>query len=537
MPHSVSPARLHAMLTDGDEIALLDVREEGAFCRTHILRAVSLPLSRLELGIAALVPRRRCRIVLCDGGDDELAPRAARRLATLGYDNVAVLEGGTTGWKAAGYALFAGVNVPSKAFGEFVEKHYGTPHIAPAALARRLDAGEDIVILDSRPMDEYARMNIPGGVCVPGAELVYRVHDIAPDPATTVVVNCAGRTRSIIGAQSLINAGVPNPVLALENGTMGWRLAGLGLERGQSRRAPPVSPAGLARARAAARRVARRFGVRFIDRKALARLRAERDRRSLFVFDVRDPDEYAAGHLAGARSAPGGQLVQATDRYVGALGARIVLVDSDGVRAVMTASWLVQMGWDETFVLDPPFGDGDEIEHGPEPARILGLDACRAETVSPAELAARIEAGETHVVDLATSLAYREGHIPGAWFAVRSRFEAGLAKLPPGGEIALTSPDGALARLAVDEARAASGRRVRALEGGTRAWIAAGLPLERGLTRLANEADDVWYRPYDREDGVEEAMRAYLDWETALIDQVARDGTLAFRLAPPESAE
>jgi len=534
MPRTVSAPALHAMLTDGGEIALLDVREEGVFCRSHILRAVPAPLSRLELRIKSLVPRPGCRIVLCDGGDEGLAPRAARRLAALGYGDVAVLARGVAGWADAGFELFAGVNVPSKAFGEFVEHRYGTPHIDARTLARRIEAGEDIVILDSRPMDEFARMSIPGGTCVPGAELVYRVHDLAPSPETTVVVNCAGRTRSIIGAQSLINAGIPNPVVALENGTMGWHLAGLALDHGQTRAAPDVTPEGRARARAAAERVARRFGVRRIDGAGLARFRAESGARSLYLFDVRDPREYLAGHLAGARSAPGGQLVQATDRYVGTLGARLVLIDPDGARAIMTASWLLQMGWRDVFVLDPVPADA-VIETGPEIPPIAGLDACRAETVAVADLASRLAAGAALVVDLATSLDYRDGHIPGAWFAVRSRFESGLAKLPPEGEIVLTSPDGVLARLAVADARAASGRPVRALAGGTAAWTGAGLALERGFTRLADETDDVWYRPYDKDEDVEAAMQAYLDWEVALVDQVARDGTVRFTYVPLES--
>ncbi|WP_459655385.1 rhodanese-like domain-containing protein, partial [Achromobacter xylosoxidans] len=63
-----------------------------------------------------------------------------------------------------------------------------------------------------------------------------RAHGLAPDPKTTIVVNCAGRTRSIIGAQTLINLGVPNPVYALENGTQGWYLADFELDHGASRR-------------------------------------------------------------------------------------------------------------------------------------------------------------------------------------------------------------------------------------------------------------------------------------------------------------
>ena len=94
---------------------------------------------------------------------------------------------------------------------------------------------ENFVIVDGRPFAEYRKMSIPGGICCPNGELALRIQDIAPDPRTKIVVNCAGRTRSIIGAQTLLDLGVPNPVYALENGTQGWFLAGLELEHGAQR--------------------------------------------------------------------------------------------------------------------------------------------------------------------------------------------------------------------------------------------------------------------------------------------------------------
>ena len=259
-------------------------------------------------------------------------------------------------WAAAGFELFSGVNVPSKAFGEFIEHENGTPSISAQELHDLMQSGTDMVVLDSRPFDEYSRVSIPTGVNVPGAELVLRVHDLAPKPDTLVVVNCAGRTRSIIGAQSLINAGVPNKVVALRNGTMGWNLAGFTPDSGKSQRAPDVSHGALAWAKSAAEAVAGKLGIRSIDEAALARLRAD-ETRTLYLFDVRDPAEYAAGHVPGRSHAPGGQLVQATDQYAGTLKSRIVCVDDKQARAVMTASWLSQMGWREVFVL---VASGDE---------------------------------------------------------------------------------------------------------------------------------------------------------------------------------
>src|ERR1700720_1067771 len=353
----VSPAEVRAMLQDGGEMALLDVREEGVFSdRGHPFFANSLPLSRLELMIRDLVPRPLTRIVVYDGGpgepDEGLADRATTKLALMGYRNLAAMAGGARGWAAAGYELFTGVNVPSKAFGELVEHRCETPHIAAAELKRRLDAGEEVLIVDSRPIGEFRNMSIPGAFDCPGAELVYRVPDRLRSPDSLVVVNCAGRTRSIIGAQSLRNAGLPNPVMALENGTMGWELAGLELARGREDALPPPSPNGLRRAQALSNKVAERFAIRRIDDATLGRFTAEAERRTLYLFDVRSPEEYIAGHLAGARSAPGGQLVQATDVYMATRNARIVLIDDDGVRAVMTGSWLVQMGCPEVYVLE-----------------------------------------------------------------------------------------------------------------------------------------------------------------------------------------
>ena len=270
MLRPVSPTAVKAMLGDGGELALIDVREELIFSQNHLLWARSVPLSRLELRFAQLVPRRATRIVLIDGNDG-LSARAADMLSKAGYSEVSYLDGGVAAWAAAGFELFSGVHVPSKAFGEFIEHASHTPSVSANELNALMHAKTDMVVLDSRPYDEYSRISIPTGINVPGAELVLRVHDIAPSPDTLIVVNCAGRTRSIIGAQSLINAGVPNKVVALRNGTMGWHLAGLTCDHGKDARAPDVSSATLAWAKSKTAAVARRFGIERIDR---ARTRA-----------------------------------------------------------------------------------------------------------------------------------------------------------------------------------------------------------------------------------------------------------------------
>src|SRR3954447_8644982 len=231
----LDPHAVKAMLSDGRELALVDLRQELIFSRNHLLWARSIPLSRLELRFAQLVPRLNTRIVLCDDNDG-LVERAAKILGAAGYSDLCALQGGAAAWAQAGFELFSGVNVPSKAFGEHIEHACKTPSVSAEELDKLMRDGTDMVIVDSRPFDEFQRVSIPTATNVPGAELVLRIRDIAPSPDTLVVVNCAGHTRSIIGAQSLINAGLPNKVVALHNGTMGWSLAGLSPDSGKSQR-------------------------------------------------------------------------------------------------------------------------------------------------------------------------------------------------------------------------------------------------------------------------------------------------------------
>jgi rhodanese-related sulfurtransferase len=519
----MTPAALRAALLENRELALLDVREQGVHYRGHPFYAASLPLSRLELRIGDLVPRKGAPVVLLDGGNEGLAERARHKLKQLGYRDIDALQGGCAAWQASGGELFSGVNVPSKAFGEFVEHHYGTPRIPPAELRRLLESGRKVVVLDSRPWEEYHRMSIPGGIDVPGAELVYRTPDLAPDPETLVVVNCAGRTRSIIGCQSLRNAGWRD-VVALKDGTMGWELAGFECEHGSERVAPAPTPAGRERARQAAAQVAARFKVKFAHARDVRAWLAD-ESRTTYLLDVRSVQEFEEGHLAGSRHAPGGQLVQATDEFVGVRNARIVLVDPERVRSVMTASWLNQMGWDEVYALEPD-GDGWPLERGPRAPEVPGLE--RWATIAPQELA-RMAAT---VLDLSTSLKFRGRHVPGAWWAVRARLDQARAKLPEAKEIVLTSEDGTLAHLAAPEAAGLWPRaRVQVLEGGNRAWFAEDLPVEAGLVNATTSNDDVWYKPYDHEHAsdYEKHARAYLDWEVALVEQIKRDPAIRFR--------
>jgi rhodanese-related sulfurtransferase len=528
---TVTPKQVKEMLHDKEELALLDVREQGDFAKEHQLLACCIPFSHMEVKLDDFVPRRATRIVVVDKGlpdDLRLAEKTAERLAGFGYPHVSIMEGGLNAWRTSGFELFSGVNVLSKAFGEFIEVTYHTPRITAQELKTKLDSDKKPVILDSRPQDEYHRMNIPGGVDSPGAELVYRVHDLAPNPETLVVVNCAGRTRSIIGAQSLINAGIPNPVAALKDGTMGWQLAGFQLEHGQKRYAPSPSRSGLGRAKTCAARVAKRFGVKRVEPATLEAWKRETDIQTLYLLDIRLKKEFEAGHLKGARNAPGGQLVQATDEYVSVRNARLVLVDDTEVRAIMTASWLIQMGWTDVYVLAGGLSDAPLVQ-GPHIPKILGCE--KGDSLSPLELKEMLDADRSVLVlDLATSIQHQRRHIPGAWWGSRSGLEHGLLGLLPVDCLVLTSPDSTLAHLAVKDIKyLLPALTIRVLEGGTRAWVEAGLPTAQGPEHLICDANDVWYKPYEHKEATQEAMKGYLEWEVALVDQIKRDGDAGFR--------
>ncbi len=513
----VAAATLKAWLRDGAELAILDGREEGEFAASHLFWAAPCPLSRAEILAPALLPRRSVRVVCTDAGEGH-AGRLADVLRGLGYTQVHVLEGGTPAWAAAGYELFSGVNVPSKAFGEWVEHHYGTPSLDAAELHAMQARGEDLLVVDSRPMTEFRAMSIPGAIDVPGAELAYRVPSLLARPETVVVVNCAGRTRSILGAESLRRIGLANRVLALRNGTMGWELAGFHCDRGRTDRYPEGTPPDAAATLARARAFAEAHGVKPLDRVGLAALMAEADR-TTYLLDVRDPAEYAAGHLPGARSAPGGQLVQATDGWVAVRHARIVLSDDTGTRAHMTAGWLRQLGGWEVFVLQ----DGLQ---GPLETSTPGVP----EGITPEELEGWREAGrKVAVVELTPSTAFRAGHIPGAIWGIRTRLAALAEKLAGAEKVVIAAPDPALAALAVPELEALTHAPVAVLAGGTAAWAASGRKLEANRADPPDEACvDAWLRPYDRNHGVEAAMREYLAWEVALVEQIARDGDAPF---------
>jgi rhodanese-related sulfurtransferase len=527
---TVTPTDVKLRLTpalggSGPEIAFLDVREAGQYGEGHPFFAVNVPYSRLELEIVSLVPRKATPMVLLDDGDG-VAEKAARRLAALGYGDVSILEGGAPGWAKAGFTLFKGVNLPSKAFGEIVEHVQHTPSLSAEELKAKVDKGEKLIILDGRSPQEYRRMTIPGARSIPNAELAHRLPALVADDTTTIVVNCAGRTRSIIGAQSLRNAGVKNPVIALRNGTQGWMLAGLTLENGSDPKdLPALDIVGLAQSQARAQALIARYKLPVIDRAELGRWQGDAAR-TTYLLDVRSRKEYLDGHLPNAVSAPGGQLVQATDQWVGTRGARLVLCDDTQLRAATTAIWLRGMGHDAR-ILGEDVARASDRRPFASTASALGAAPTPLPPIAPVDAAYLVTQGVVFV-DVNPGMSYRAAHIEGARWGHRSR--PARLRLLPGTRVILVASEPRVAGLMALDLAEAGMTILGHLAGAAGDWEEAGLRIT-ATPAVPADADciDYLFFVHDRHDGNLDAARAYLSWETGLMAQMDAQETGVLR--------
>ena len=525
----VGALEVHRDLCEGREIALIDLREEAPHAEGHPLWAAQLAAGRLELDAPWRLPRRAVPVVLFDSGgaDSEgLVEAAGQRLQALGYSAVAALAGGLQGWREAGLELFRDVNAPSKSFGELVAETLATPMLEPEAVKALIDSGAEPLVVDVRRPDEFEVMRIAGATNVPGGELGLRVPNLAPHPATPIVVHCAGRTRGILGTQGLIHLGLSNPIAALRNGTIGWCLAGLALEQGPL---PPLSPSPPARQRQeiqrAAAELAHRAGAQHLDDAGLAAWRADGER-TLYCWDVRSAAEYVAGHRLGFGHAPGGQLIQETDVYASVRGARIVL--AGGLRAAMAAHWLAQMGWEVAWMAD---GADPQGEMGPW--RPAAVPIPQGPALDPGELQRGLGDGSLLLLDLQPASGFVQGHIAGAHWVLRSQIPLWWPPLAARlgsavRQLVFSCADGRLAAWAAADLRALSDRPVAVLTGGQAAWMAAGLPLVAGEEQILSARIDRYRRPYEGTAVPPQAMQAYLDWEHGLVAQLQRDGSHRF---------
>jgi rhodanese-related sulfurtransferase len=521
----ISPKDLKPMLTAKAEIAFLDVREHGQYGEGHPFFSVNVSYSRIEVEAPLLVPRKDVTVVVMDDGDG-VSKRAVHRLQKLGYTNIMFLEGGAPGWAAAGYTLFKGVNVPSKTFGELVEHECLTPSLSAEELKLRLEREEPTVVLDGRPGHEYLKMSIPSARSCPNAELAYRIPALAVDPETTLVINCAGRTRSIIGAETLRQCGFSNSILALRNGTQGWVLSGFNLNYGiQPEPLPSIDPEARAQAARTAKNLIKRLALRQISSELLEIWEKDPER-TTYIFDVRTKEEFSAGHWPGAQHAPGGQLVQATDQYLAVRNARIVLCDDTGLRAATTAMWLRGMGHDVTILEE----DVSQVITSKINYTVANI-VVDAQLVSPEDAFTRFADGAI-LVDTSRSQNYRRGHAHGSIWITRSRVTNFDCRSDD--TIIVTGQEKSLILGVVRDFLELGFTDLFWFEGSPEIWSRAGFEIEQTPDCPKDqECIDFLFFVHDRHEGNLDAARHYLEWETGLLAQL--DDQERGILQPPQS--
>ena len=531
MPTPITTAQLLELFEGDTPFALIDVREPGEYNASHIPGSSLIPRRMLEFDLPAAVPHPGTLVALCDD-DGRRVARAVDTVERMGYSNVAWLEGGVNRWMSLDHPTEWGVNVPSKDFGEKMEVVHHVPEIDAMELHARMERGDKMVILDTRTPEEFRRFCIPGGRSLPGGELALRITDVTADldPDTTVVINCAGRTRSIIGTRVLQRMGLDREVVGLKNGTSGWVLAGYELESGADRdRLPDVSEAGRAAAEAYAERCAQEDGVRFIDVAVLDELVIRSNRESVYFIDVRTNEEYEMGRLPGFRWFPGGQCVQRSDDVAVVKSAPIVFCCDGKARAALVASWYRQLGYEEVYALDG--GTAAWVDAGRPLESGLSVGAAFDGSISGAdesELLAEarrevpvVDAATLHDDDSAvvlfvdTSRDFARRHVPGARWAPRGWLEWQVGDYVPSADkrVVVTCLDGSQSLLAAATLVELGYSDVWALEGGMNAWSAAGMPVEEGLSGVMRHPDDIVFSGPDRSYA---DMQHYLRWETEL---------------------
>lgn len=526
VPALMTPQEAFDLICGDGEAGLLDLREAGQFGEGHALFAVPLPWSRAEVEIGALVPRRDATVILVDAGDG-VAGRALPRLAAMGYSDLRVVEGGMPAWEAAGLPLYKGVNVPSKTLGELAEEIWHPAMIDPETLddLRSRDGG--LAFFDARPPAEYGKMRVPGSVCLPNGELAHRMAGKAGPGSgdCALVITCAGRTRGIVGVIGVRLAGYAGPVFALRNGTQGWALSGRMLERGNAADPfPPPDAEELAASSAAADRIMDRFSIPAVNAAGVAALRAEPDR-TTYLFDTRSAAEATADPIRAAVHAPSGQIVQATDQWIGLRHARVILCCDTGLRSALAAFWLRQLGHDARVLrID------DAVRALSVPDRpVAGLVPPTA--ISASAALARMHKGAP-LLDLRLSAAYRAGHVAGAVWSRRPLVPRWLAKARPDAVLLIADAVDEAALVAADLHAAGVGS-VHLVEGGTRAMVDAGAACDVTPDDPPDAARiDHLFFVHDRHDGNLDASRRYLEWETGLVAQLAPQERAQFRLYP-----
>ena len=513
MANTISPHDLKTLMNSDGLYAVIDVRDWGEFSLGQIPGANCIPRGSLEKYISVLVPQTAIHTVLyCDTG--QRSTRAASSLESLGYTTVSVLDGGMNAWTAAAYETLHGWSLRGKEYGERLQVEESIPEMTAEELRERLKQHEQLYIFDTRTAPEFQAAHLPGAYCTPGGQLALLAPEIVHDKNNTIVTNCAGRTRSLLGAHVLRRMGFSN-VYALKGGTGAWRIAGHTeeLEKGDGARLPQLSETGMAACKQFAEQLAKEDHIHSLTPQEL---RARQDSDDLvYLLDVRVLDEYQASHIPGAHFCPGTQVALLVESLVGVKNAPIITMCAGRARAIIAASLLKGAGYPNLSILDGgttawtqqgfPLETGapNEIDFG-QPvwmARLLqGLPAgvepqalpipglveatAQAELLTPQALQAQLTTGERlALLDVRSAGDFATAHVSGARWLSRGKLDIEIEQEVPNKTtwVVLICRKGNLSPLSVPTLKAMGYQHIAILQGGFNAWQAADLPTEQGL--------------------------------------------------------
>lgn len=520
MPNTISAHDLNTLMHSDGLYAVIDVRDWGEFSLGQIPGASCIPRGSLEKYISVLVPQTAIHTVLyCDTG--QRSTRAAASLESLGYATVSILDGGVKAWTAAGYETPHGWSLRGKEYGERLQVEQDIPDITTEELHARLKQGEELYIFDTRTEPEFQAAHLPGAYCAPGGQLALIAPEVVQDTNRTIVTNCAGRTRSILGAHILRRMGFVN-VYALNGGTGAWRIAGYAeeLEKGDGASVPRLTETGIAACKQFAEQLAREDHIPGLTAQELHTRQASGE--LLYVLDVRLLDEYQAGHIPGAHFCPGTQVALLVESLVGVKNAPIITMCAGRARAIIAASLLKGAGYANVSILDG--GTTAWTEHGfsletgmpyeidfgqpvwmarllqglpaevqPQPLPVPGLAAAlvQAELLTPQALQDKLSTGEPlALLDVRSAGDFATAHVPGARWLSRGRLDIEIEQYVPNKatRVVLMCRTGTLSPLSVPTLKALGYQDVAVLQGGYNAWQAAELPTEQGLGEHSGNA-------------------------------------------------
>ena len=368
---------------------LIDCRERRDYVDGHWFGSTNIPLSILPTRLPFLCPYKDFPIHFLHWGD-AASSVALRYLEKLEYQNItphSVTQpiGPVVGYVQGEYAW-------SKAFGEVVARQSDILEVTPQEYVTDYQHAQ---LVDVRPTGEYNRFTLPNSINLPNSLLLANMERLG-NHADLVLLHCAGRTRSIIGAHTIKAAGYSGDFGIFRGGTQAWELDGFAREHGANRTM-------------AENIESTEFVANFLNRCHIPSAHIQPTGIAAFVetnsdhliFDV--SDDAANGILVAANiiKISGTNLVQQTDRSIARYHLPILLFDCrSGSRAAFAAYWLSRMG----FCVKIAIVDADHVQFSLEKNNDV-------QEKSDQQLIEKWVSDGTQIYDFRLSSEFATGHI------------------------------------------------------------------------------------------------------------------------------